>query len=408
VVLRGPRRVGKTELLLQLAGWLLTEVRLAPSRLLYVDLSDPLLARTGQGVELLAELMAAWRYGEGAGPRIALVDELQSVPGWDAWLKHTLDWHPDLRVIATGSSSLRLADGGRESGRGRWDDITVEGLTFPERLELLVSGEDDTPELVLERRPEALQEHLELGGLPEYLRSLESRAEIRRHMRTEIDREIGAELASVVREVDVTRRLFLLIARESGNQHSRTKLAGSLGVERPTLDRHIEGLADMLLIHRLGPFPVNADATPLSQRQRLRDDKIYLAEPGHIGAYAVTNEPLDNGEIAGRIYETVVYHALRSAQRELGYEELGYLRRTAGEEIDFVLAMPSGLVGVEVTASRRADKKIASARKAGERFDVPVLVVTAAHAGFTDSELPHVGLEQFLLDPVSIIRRLLP
>jgi len=407
LVLRGPRRVGKTQLLLQLADWLLSEVGLLPGRLLYVDLSDPLLAPLGRGPELLESLLSAWPPGSAPGPRVALLDEIQTVPEWDAWLKHTLDWNEDLRVIATGSSSLNLAHGGRESGRGRWDDLTIEGLTFPERLDLLARDPESTRERTLSRQPQLIREHLELGGLPEYIGSNESRIEIRRHMRAEVDRELAAELAGVVKDVDVTRRLFLTFAQDSGEMHGRKKLSDALGIDRNTLDRHIEALSDMLLIHRLGPVTGARSGAPRNIRSRLADDKIYVAEPGHVGAFASTAEPLENGTVAGRIFETTVYHALRSVARELDCSEIGYLRIDQDREIDFVLALPGGKVGIEVTASDREDKKVSQARAAKDKFDIPLLVVAGAMGSERTGDVPSIDLQRFLLDPVAAIRRML-
>lgn len=407
LVLRGPRRVGKTQLLLQLADWLLAEVALPPGRLLYLDLSDPLLAPLGRGPELLNTLLRGWPPGSAAGPRIALLDEIQTVPEWDVWLKHTLDWNEDLRVIATGSSSLRLAKGGRESGRGRWDDSTIEGLTFPERLDLLARDADSSRERILSRQPQLIREHLELGGLPEYIGSNESRIEIRRHMRGEVDRELAADLAGVVGDVDVTRRLFLTFAQDSGEMHGRTKLASALGIDRNTVSRHIEALSDMLLIHRLGPVTGAPSGAPRKTESRLKDGKIYVAEPGHIGAFATTAEPLENGTFAGRIFETTVFHALRSVARELDCSEIGYLRIGEGQEIDFVLTLPAGKIGIEVTASDREDRKLAKARAARDKFGVPLLVVAGVMSSERAGDVPSIDIQRFLLDPVSSIRRVL-
>jgi len=404
LVMVGPRRVGKTELLLQVADALLREAGVPPERLLYVDLSDPLFARTGGGSAILEQVLAAWPGAAAEGPRVALIDELQAVEGWEVWLKHTLDWRPGLRVLAAGSSSLRLFGGGRESGRGRWDDLVIEGLTYIERLELLADDPTESIERVHARRPQRFREHLELGGLPEYLDRFEDRAQSRRHMRAEVDREIAAELAGVVGNVDAARRLFLLFAQSSGQQHQISKLAGEVALDTQTLARHIECLADMLLIQRLQPFPVNPDGEVRSQKARLASHKVYVAEPGHVAAFSPLASPLENSGLAGQLYETAVFHALRAARRDLDWTDLGYLRRDGGEEVDFVLMLPAGPVGVEVTRSERADRKTRRVRQATQHFDVPILTVTGP--GLPERQGAHIGLDRFLLDPVTPLRRL--
>lgn len=405
--MRGPRRVGKTVLLLQLADHLLREVRLPPASLMYVDLSDPLLRGQATGAEMLATLLRDWPSPVSGGLRVAMLDELQVVPGWDAWLKSTLDWHENLRVVATGSSSLGLARGGKESGRGRWEETTIEGMTFPERLDLTAFPSEGREE-TLARRPQTLREHLEIGGLPEYLARLDidSFAEIRRDIRAEVDREIAAEMAGVVRDVDVTRRLFRTFAQGSGSEYGRRKLAELLSVDKGTLDRHIEGLSDMLLIHRLSPATATSGGAPRSIRQRLRNDKIYVADPGYASAFAPAVRPLDNDTCAGMLFETAVYHALRSVARDLACSEIGYLDLPHGE-IDFLLNLPEGQIGVEVTKSMRWDKKLQRAREVCEAHRIPLIIVGGASGdirGATD--ILCLDLQEFLLDPAGAIQEM--
>lgn len=123
-VLRGPRRVGKTVLARQLIDALLEE-GVASTRILYVsfdaieslhELQDSILtiSRWFETYILEKTFNESARTGETA---YLFFDEVQNLPAWDPQIKHLVDNH-DVRVLITGSSSLRI-EAGRDSLAGR-------------------------------------------------------------------------------------------------------------------------------------------------------------------------------------------------------------------------------------------------------------------------------------------------
>src|SRR5215203_3975342 len=157
-VLLGPRQVGKTVLLLQLADDLLAE-GLPAQNLTYFDFSDERI--TG---EIMAhEVVEALPVGVSAEyPRVFLFDEIRSAPKWDLWLKRAVDARVG-RIVATDSAARLLRDGTQESGQGRWDEIYIEGLTFREFVQLHGGPEQDV-EKVLRLAPNLHERYLALGG----------------------------------------------------------------------------------------------------------------------------------------------------------------------------------------------------------------------------------------------------
>jgi predicted AAA+ superfamily ATPase len=140
-VLRGPRRVGKTVLLRQLMGELLRE-GVEATRILYVPfdeipslvgLKDPILA-IARWFETY-QLKQTFNEGAQAG-RIAylLFDEVQNLDAWAPQVKQLVDNH-DVRVLVTGSSSLRI-EAGRDSLAGRVTTFDLGPLLLREIAEL--------------------------------------------------------------------------------------------------------------------------------------------------------------------------------------------------------------------------------------------------------------------------------
>ncbi|MBI4500600.1 MAG: ATP-binding protein [Gemmatimonadetes bacterium] len=122
-LLTGPRQVGKTTLLLELAR----------------DLGDAALYAAGDAPETAVpgSWEALWRRAQEAaraqGRAALLLDEIQYVPDWPTRLKTEWDrvrrHQIPLHVVATGSSALRLGTGSRERLAGRFERLTLTHWT---------------------------------------------------------------------------------------------------------------------------------------------------------------------------------------------------------------------------------------------------------------------------------------
>ena len=124
IVIKGAKGVGKTTMLLQHI------IKTFPDKqkALYVSLDHIWFAR-----HTLLDL-AEYHYTHG-GTHLFL-DEVHKYKGWQQEIKNIYDSYPDLHVVVTGSSMLRLEESlvGDLSRRHR--QYTLEGLSFREYLEL--------------------------------------------------------------------------------------------------------------------------------------------------------------------------------------------------------------------------------------------------------------------------------
>ena len=167
MVLLGPRQVGKTILLLQLADDLLDQ-GWPPRNLTYFDFTDDRLTEevTARGV---AELQPVGFDPE--HPRVLLLDEIRSAPNWDRWLKQAVD-HRVGKIVATDSAAGLLRHESRESGLGRWDEHILETLSFREFVRLYAAP-GETLEETVRQRGDLHERYLEIGGFPDrYLPAL--------------------------------------------------------------------------------------------------------------------------------------------------------------------------------------------------------------------------------------------
>jgi predicted AAA+ superfamily ATPase len=117
-LLTGPRQVGKTTLLLDLAAQF-------GDRAVYAAGDEPDAALPGFWERRWAEAEARAK----RGTVVLLLDEVHHLSDWARRLKGEWDRarrrHINLHVVATGSSALRVATGSRESLAGRFERLTL-------------------------------------------------------------------------------------------------------------------------------------------------------------------------------------------------------------------------------------------------------------------------------------------
>ena len=115
----GPRQVGKTTLSLEIASeW--------AGRSLYASADTPEAALPNWREGIWRRIEALARNG---APAVLLLDEVQYLPDWSLWLKAKYDEIQRLglpiRIVASGSSSLQIGAGARESMAGRFEKLTL-------------------------------------------------------------------------------------------------------------------------------------------------------------------------------------------------------------------------------------------------------------------------------------------
>lgn len=130
VEILGSRGVGKTTLMLQKAKILNTE---SANQAVYISLDDKLMYKNSI-VDVAEELV---KYGV----QYLFLDEVHKYPSkmkgydWSAEIKNTYDRYPNLKIVYSGSSILKIYKGQGDLSR-RKSSYRLAGLSFREYLEL--------------------------------------------------------------------------------------------------------------------------------------------------------------------------------------------------------------------------------------------------------------------------------
>jgi hypothetical protein len=387
----GPRQVGKTTLLLQLANELLSQ-GWPPGNLIYFDFSDDRLIDQ-LSPRSVVEATTIPRSPD--LPRLFLFDEISKSANWAAWLKQAVDTTQD-RFLVTDSAPSMLRGGAAESGQGRWDELPIEGLSFNEFLRIVAPGQ--APEQTLRRVPNTVERYLAVGGFPEHALS-DDYYRVRERIRNDTrDRAIVRDLLSLGLDVDRVEKLFVYLVQDSGAIFSARTRAHDLGADPRSVAQWVRALENICLVTPLQRHTERATARLRSQ------PKIYAADHGLVAAFAPGGSVERDQTVRSQAFEAVVFRHLRDVAK-LVHGELTFFRRDDDLEADFVLSSDQGRVVVEVIASLSpAPRKLNRLFRAAEILKTSRLVMI--HGGIMDSPqgmVNSLSLARFLLTPESVL-----
>lgn len=393
VVLRGPRRVGKTVLVRQVIERLLAD-GVEATRILYVPfdeiatlgrLQDPILAiaRWYESQVLGRTFNESARAG---GVAYLFLDEVQNLDAWAPQVKHLVDNH-EVRALVTGSSSLRI-EAGRDSLAGRvttldlgplllreiaglrfgetvtpfWKDNGLDGLTSPDFWrEAVIHGTREA-----EARARAFAAFSERGAYPiAHERADVPWPELADYLNeTIVKRAIQHDLRMGVRgqkrDEKLLEEVFRLACRYAGQTPGpgvfvpeiRQALAGDIGWSR--ILNYLRFLDGALLIRLVQPLE-------LRLKRRKSPSKICLCDHALRASWLQEVVPLDPGglarqphltDLAGRLAESVLGYFLASIPT---LDVAHFPERDAEPEVDFVLTVGTRRIPVEVKYRRRID-----------------------------------------------------
>ena len=363
-VLRGPRRVGKSVALKRLAARFCSTHE--PLRLIYMAV-DTFQAKDLRRAFTLGRALTAGA-GAGDGPRLWLVDEVTSVPGWERLVKELRD-NTQLAhdgVVLTGSSAGGMLAAVQALGAGRTnvrepfrmllpmtfgEVVGATGAQVPVPNHLNVS---DLQSLTARREIERLvpfadeldllwQQYLESGGFPRAVGSA--------HRRGEVDGVFANDLLSWLSTdvipgdpADSATELLTVLHRRSGSPLDVTNAADQLHTTRDRLRLRLDRLVSTF--GAIWCHQVNDDGN----RRTGSQSKLYLADPLLARLPSLvdpTAQPPDFTRSTEASLGVAVARAINALHpsRYVEQRAVGYTRTGSGGEIDFAavpIAVGSG------------------------------------------------------------------
>lgn len=309
VVLLGPRRVGKTVLINQIIA----------------ETSEPYLLLYGedQDVQRQLEYRSTQRYKNLLGDtKLLIIDEAQKVKDIGQVLKLMVDTIDGLKILATGSSAFDL-----EKFMG--EPLTGRKTTF--NLFALSEQEFDQTETVFQKEAN-LRQRLVYGSYPELLQlpNLNDK-------KIYLEELISSYLLKDILEFDLIRnsekilQLLRLIAHQVGNEVSFTELGKQLGMSKNTVERYLDLLSKVFIIHSVGAYSKNL------RKEIVKGKRWYFYDNGIRNALIGNLNPIEDRTDIGALWENYIVSERIKHQKYTNMLVYNYFWRTYDQqEIDWI------------------------------------------------------------------------
>lgn len=307
-LLFGARQVGKTTLITDIKSKLEAEGKKVLLLNCNTDESRAVVDTTS--VSLLANL-TAYDY--------VFLDEAQTLTNAGLTLKILHDEFPQIRVLATGSSSFELKNKTVETMTGRYVDFTLYPFSVSEigkpgswnynLDQFLLSG--FYPEIFLLKDPQ------------------EKRQKLARIVESYLFKDVLSY--SHIRNSEMIINLARALAYQLGSEVNESELANRLKMDRKTVLAYIDILEKGFVLFRLYPYSKNP------RREIGRNYKVFFYDLGIRNSLIDDFNSLDIRRDAGALWENFLILERRKKWANQNQKIKGYFwRNYGGAEVDYL------------------------------------------------------------------------
>lgn len=320
LVLLGARRVGKTQLLKkQLAS--MKEKHL----LLNGEDSTTAIVLANRSVENYRRLLG--------DTKLLVIDEAQNVPNIGLILKLMVDEIDGIKIVATGSSVFDLENELGEPLTGRANTVKL----FP-----LSQMEFNEQENLIETKGR-LEERLILGGYPE-LQQYKNWDEKVRYLDQLVNSYLMRDILAFekLKKPDKIISLLRLIAFQIGGEVSLPELGSKLGMDKNTVERYLDLLTKVFIIHKVEAFSRNP------RKEISKSSRWYFYDNGIRNALIANVNTLAFRDDVGQLWENYLITERIKYQSYNNMLVNNYFWRTyKKQEVDWVEERGGKIYGYE-------------------------------------------------------------
>jgi predicted AAA+ superfamily ATPase len=349
LILLGSRQVGKTTILEMLSQTL----KERQANIIFLDMDIETNLDYFRDYESITQYIKFQGYDPKETPLYLLLDEFQRVQGAGKTLKNLYDHHKNIKIIATGSSSLEINKTISESMAGRKMVFRVFPLNFREFLvfknqdQLLrhfdqFNPADPFPGFIQQQYNALFEEKLIYGSFPEVVLqdNLERKGrKIEDILNSYLRKDIKEQLS--IKDTVQFKRVLELVGITAGNLLNINSIAQELGTYFRKVDELFNVAVETYVVDPVRPFARNR------KNEIVRNPKAYFEDTG-MRNFLIKNMTLDLPvrSDTGLLVENFVYNEL--VQRVDIFTEIKYWRTKNGTEVDFVLIKDQQILPIEV------------------------------------------------------------
>jgi predicted AAA+ superfamily ATPase len=306
--------------------------------------------------------------------KTVIIDEIHRLDNPSEVLKIASDHYPDIKVIATGSSTLGASRRFKDTLVGRKAEIWLTPMISDDMKDF---GNTE------------IRHRFLFGGLPPFFLS-EDLPE--RDFQEWIDAYWAKDIIELFRLE--RRHSFMkfteLLFAQSGGIFEASRFAGPCEVSRSTISNYLSVLEATYVMHIIRPFSSHRP------REIISAPKVYAFDTGFVCYYRGWHEVRQDDQ--GYLWE---HYVLNEIFANLQNRRILYWRDKQGHEIDFIIARHKGPVAIECkwSASEFEQSSLKSFRRIypeGENFVVSYDVTRPYSKRYDDIHVRFVNLKDLI------------
>ena len=282
--IKGTRGVGKTTFLLQYAK---EKFGANDRKCLYINMNNFYFQEKGFS-DFAGEFYRN-------GGRVLLIDQVFKQPNWSSDLRRCYDNYPELKIVFTGSSVMRLKEENPELN-GIVKSYNLRGFSFREFLnymsgnsfssyslnDIIENHEQIATQILTKINPlEYFQDYIHHGYYPFFLENRNYSENLLKtmNMMTEVDILLIKQIE--LKYLTKIKTLFYLLALEGPKSPNISNLAKEINTSRATVMNYIKYLSDSRLINII--YSVGQDFPKKPAKVIMNNSNlIYAIYPIHI------------------------------------------------------------------------------------------------------------------------------
>lgn len=301
--IKGTRGVGKTTFLLQYAK---ERFGANDRQCLYINMNNFYFQERG-----IADFAGDFYRG---GGKVLLIDQVFKEPNWSSELRKCYDNYPELKIVFTGSSVMRLKEENPELN-GIVKSYNLRGFSFREFLNYM-SGHnfptyslDDIiknhEQIAMQILPKVsplkyFQDYIHHGYYPFFLENRNYSENLLKtmNMMTEVDILLIKQIE--LKYLTKIKTLFYLLALEGPKSPNISNLAKEINTSRATVMNYIKYLSDSRLINII--YPVGQEFPKKPAKVIMNNSNlIYAIYPIHVEQQDVMETFFVNALLSGHL-----------------------------------------------------------------------------------------------------------
>lgn len=317
-----------------------------------------------------------------------VLDEIHRLDNPSEILKIAADHYPDVKIIATGSSTLGASAKFRDTLAGRKKEIWLTPLLLSE-LSLFHNTD--------------IRHRFLFGGIPAFFIDVSLPEDQFREWIDAYWAKDIQELFKVEKRYSFQKFAELLLA-QSGGQFEATKFTGPCEVSRPTIANYLAVLEETFVVHVIRPYSTHKATEIVSA------PKVYGFDTGFI-CYAKGWRDL-RPEDTGLLWEHCILNEMHG---KLQTRAINYWRDKRGHEIDFVFyhrassslaAIECKFSSVKLSTSSGAIEAVGKNMEAFRKLYPEGENFVVAHDVDTPFTRRHNDIVLTFVNPEELVRRL--